>query len=418
MPSIRTFIARLAEPQLLRLLLMRHHVELDADLFLASSTVIADAAEEELESRPRGSRALLEHEIERIQQLASEQGETAIDSTTIHDELAALPSRQARALYVLLHDPDGFRRAEEIVFNDSKRGGREWTSFVGRKDLDLMAGGVAMEAFKEALRGSFDTANVHVEVFERSRLGFPDSESDGEPKASLVQVTVYGEDRPNTELAFLAEGTLGTEIRRRVLDSALTDEPATGVIECVGRQRDSRAEMARLMATTLLGCEPDFQPAPLRAYDLGVLKQRLSFERDPEDRIEEVRVAMLRLTPLDSTAERITVESLLSSDKDIWTVVEERLGPGALQNSYEINQARLVFVIAPVTATGHAPCRLPLPIRIGRTSRTAWRSSASWPTSTCRGGAWLQHDDRPAAARPSPAPPGRTGPSVHLWCPG
>jgi hypothetical protein len=219
------------------------------------------------------------HEFERGEQLATEAGEVAIESVTIHDVLADLPSRQARALYVFLHDQDGFRRAEEIVYNDSKRGGREWNAFLGRKDLDLASEGAAMEDFKEALRGCFDTPNVHVEVFDRTRLGFPDPDADEDDgTASLVQVTVYREDRPNTELAFLPEGTFGTEVRRKVLEAALTYEPATGLIECVGRQRDSRAEMVRMMATTLLGCEPEFEPAPVRAYDLSVLTERVAFE--------------------------------------------------------------------------------------------------------------------------------------------
>jgi hypothetical protein len=343
MPSIRTFMNRVAEPQLLRLLLQRHKIELDADLFLSSPATLADALDEELDHRPRGSRAILEHEIERIQQLATEPGEVAIESTTIHEILPELPSRQARALYVFIHDPDGFRRAEEVVYNDSKRGGREWTAFAGKKNLDLARSEVALESFKEEFRSHFDTANVHVEVFERTRLGFPDGTNDDDDgKASLVQVTVYREDRPNTELIF-EEGTLGTQVRRAVLEAALTYEPASGLIECVGRQRDSRMEMARLMATTLLGCEPEFEPAPLRAYDLSVLRQRLDFQRDPEDLIDEVRVARLRLTPVDSVAERITVESLASGDKDIWAVADDRLGAGALERDYRIDQARLVI---------------------------------------------------------------------------
>jgi hypothetical protein len=253
------------------------------------------------------------HEVQRVEQLATEPGEVAIDSVSLHECLADLPSRQARALYVLLNGPHGFRRAEDVVYNDSRRGGREWSAFTGRKDLDLASKGPAMEEFKEALRGCFNTSNVHVEVFDRTRSGFADPDTDGDGgAASLVQVTVYREDRPSTELAFQPEGTLGSEVRRKVLEAALTYEPATGLIECVGRQRDSRTEMVRMMATTLLGCEPEFQPASLPAYDLSVLSERIAFESDPEDRIEDVRVAMLRLTPIESVGERITVECMRS----------------------------------------------------------------------------------------------------------
>ncbi len=42
MPSIRTFITRLAEPQLLRQMLEKHHIEFDADIFLESPAAIED----------------------------------------------------------------------------------------------------------------------------------------------------------------------------------------------------------------------------------------------------------------------------------------------------------------------------------------------------------------------------------------
>jgi hypothetical protein len=242
---------------------------------------------------------------------------------------------------VFLNDPEGFRRAEEIVYNDALRLGRDWTPFGCKEGLDPTSDPLAVEAFKEALRAHFDTPNVHVDIFERSRIGFADDdESDG--RTQLIQMTIYREDRPNTELAFLKDGALGSEVRRRVLEAALTYEPSTGTIECVGSHRDSRAEMARLMATTLLKTAPEFEPLPLRLYDLEPLRQRMTFTSDPEDGIEEVRVAMLRLSPMEASAERITIESMAKNDRDIWGTVEARLGAEALTCEYRIDQARLV----------------------------------------------------------------------------
>lgn len=341
MPSTRNFITRLSEPRLLRSFLERLGVPIAADIGLDETSVALAAIEEGFNLSGYGARSQFISAIEKIEKLATEQGEVAIDSVTIHDDLPELPSRHARALYVYLHDPEGFRRAEEIVYNDALRLGRDWTPFGCKEGLDPVADPAAIEAFKEALRAHFDTPNVHVDIFERSRIGFADDdESDG--LTQLIQMTIYREDRPNTELAFLKNGALGTEVRRRVLEAALTYEPSTGTIECVGSHRDSRAEMARLMATTLLKTAPEFEPVPLRLYDLEPLRQRIAFTSDPEDGIEDVRVAMLRLSPIEASAERITIESMAKNDRDIWGTVEARLGPEALARDYRIDQARIV----------------------------------------------------------------------------
>ena len=342
MPSLRNFISRLAEPELLRGLLQRHRLEIDGEVEQAGATPLSKAIEDAIDSAARGTRGHLMADIERVEKLATEPGEVAIDSATVHENLADLPSSHARALYVFLHDEDGFRRAEEIIYSDSRRLGRDWTPFGGTEGLDPAADPAAIEAFKEARRGHFDTPNVHVEIFERSRLSFPDDdESDG--RTPLTQITVYREDRPNTELAFLESGDLGTQVRRRVLEAALTYEPATGIIECVGSHRESRAEMARLMAITLLKSAPEFEPVALRLYDLNPLRHRIEFDRDPDDGIEDVIVTMFRLSPVDASAERITVESLATNDRDIWATVETRLGSQALISDYQIDQARIVI---------------------------------------------------------------------------
>jgi hypothetical protein len=96
------------------------------------------------------------------------------------------------------------------------------------------------------------------------------------------------------------------------------------------------------VATALLGWDAEFQPPEARIYDLGVLREPIAFETDPDDPIEDVKVTMLRLTPINTTAERITLESMRASERHIWAQAEERLGPNALQSDYNITQARLV----------------------------------------------------------------------------
>ena len=155
-----------------------------------------------------------------------------------------------------------------------------------------------------------------------------------------MQFTIYREGRPNAENAFV-EGALTTQIRRPVMEAAVTYEPVTGTIECVASQRESRDIVVRAFGVQILGCSPDFEPSKARTYDLTILRQRTDFPTDPMDRIEKVSISMLRLHPIETESERVTVEKITDTDSDIWSVADERLGDGALKTDYRIGQARI-----------------------------------------------------------------------------
>lgn len=343
MASIRTFCIRTFDTPLLRKFFARHGVEFSSEALApdADAKAIARAVADELQQRGRRMASAIEDEIARIEKLATETGEAALDSATLTEDLD-LPSPHALALHTFLHDLDGFRRAEEIVFNDTQRGGRQWTAFRAETNLQFSHDEAALDRLKKTMQEQFDTPNIHLEMFERTRPQLPDSADPQSGTADLVQITIYRELRPNAELAFV-DGSLSTQVRRPVLEASVTYEPKTGLIECVGRQREDRSEMAALVATTLLGCSPEFRPLQARVYDLSALRRRVGFDREPIDRIEDVSVAMLRLVPIETSAELITVETTRQSDRDIWSVVEERLGPSALDSDYTIQQARIVI---------------------------------------------------------------------------
>lgn len=344
MPSLKTFCMRTAEPSLLRAFFARHDVDLNSIDDLdddADAKAIAAKVSQEFKLRPPSHRSAVDTDLARIEKLASEFGESALDDTTMTDELKNLSSQYARALHIFLYDEAGFRRAEEIVFNDVRRGGKQWNAFCADRDLDLARNEAAVEQLKQGLRDQFGTPNVHLEIFDRVRPQLADGSEDS-GHAELVQITIYREARPNTEYAF-KDGELGTEVRRPVMEASVTYEPRTGMIECVAPQRDDRSEIAKLLAVNLLGCKPEFQPVPARAYDLSTLSRRIEFVADPVDQIENVMVEMLKLIPLETTGELVTVESRRSSSRDIWEVVDERLGSGALERDYTIAQARFVI---------------------------------------------------------------------------
>lgn len=344
MPSIRNFIARLPRP-LADTFLQRHKIFISPETMGSSDQIIADEIEVQLVDSPPGTRGALSHDMELVEQLSTPNGKIAIDDVTNDDNLSDLPSRQARALWVFLNDPEAFRRAEEIVYNDDHRHGRSWSSFGSERARDVRRDSHSVEEFKKALRVLFDSPNVHVEIFDRSRPPFFDTESDdvanGNGNSLLVQITIYREDRPNAEPAFV-EGELTMQTRRPVLEAAVTYDAVTGSIECVAPHKASRKEIVESFAAALLGCPPDVQPIANTHYDLTVLSSRRQFETDPEDLIETVSVSMLRLQPLETSMEQVSVERWWKSERDIWSVAGERLGENALAADYNITQAKIV----------------------------------------------------------------------------
>ncbi len=165
MPSLRNFVGRVAAEQLGQFLATHSIEPLDQT---ASPTSIVDHIEQCLNGRGPGARSKLLEQIETIQKLASEVGERAIASLPLAERVPELPSREAKALWLYLNNPEGFYRAEECERNDTQRYGRLWSAFSGPAGCDLRRDEAAQQAFKEALRVQFDTPNVHLDIFDRN----------------------------------------------------------------------------------------------------------------------------------------------------------------------------------------------------------------------------------------------------------
>jgi hypothetical protein len=276
---------------------------------------------------------------ERVSAMADNAGQTAlysvIDDREVLDELE---NGHARSLWLFLSDRDRFRHAEEVRFTDERRRGRSWDGFLCDANLNVRRDAHALDAFKAALRKRFASKNVHVDIFERVRPTF-----DGDD-CELVQITVYREGLPDDQFAFDDDGELVRQPYRPVFEAAMTYEPATGVIEVVASDRESRSEMAQFLARDLLGVEFRDEKVPMRHYDLAVLLAPHAFPTDVEDGIERVEVRQLRLMPIDAVGERVTLECLSKADRNIWTMAEARLGPGnPLSGGWVATQAKLAI---------------------------------------------------------------------------
>lgn len=281
---------------------------------------------------------------ERVTKMTDEAGQSALYSV-VEDraQLDALGNAHDRALWLFLNDPTGFLRAEEVRFTDERRRGRMWDGFIGTPGMPLRRDADSVAAFQQAIRERFGSNHVHIDIFDRHRPTFEGDDCE------LVQVVVYREGLPDDTLAFDERGALVRRPQRPVFEAALTYESVTGVIEVVANDRESREDMVRLMARDLLGIEFQQERLPFRRYDLSVLLHPFAFPNDLEDGIAGVEVRQLRLMPLDSVGERVTLECMRKADRTIWDMARERFGDAdPLAGGWVATQAKLTIRFHPV----------------------------------------------------------------------
>ncbi|WP_209428323.1 hypothetical protein [Pararhodobacter sp. SW119] len=257
----------------------------------------------------------------RVAALADEPGQNALQNVVLNRTLFdKLEGANNRSLWVFLREPDRFRLAEEVRYNDERRRGRSWSGFEVEKGCAVRRDPVSVAAFTNAVRDRFATPHVHVDVFDRHRVILDDQECD------LVQVAVYREGRPEDMLGFDANSTLSRRIVKPVFEAALTYETDTGVIEVVANTREDRQDLTAFMARDLLGIDYKEKPIPLREYDVSMLLKPFDFPTDDEDGIEGVTVKELRFMELGERGERITLESMSGAERSIWEMAEKRIG--------------------------------------------------------------------------------------------
>jgi hypothetical protein len=307
--------------------------------------------------------------LERIAAMADEPGQVALYSVmTNHRPLDNLQNGHARACWAFLNDRATFRRAEEVRFTDEHRRGRIWSGVLTEPGLQLQTSKDVIETFKKAVIAELKSANVHVDVFDRQRAAFDDE------KFQIAQVTVYRDGRPEDVPDFL-DGKFTWRSRRPVYEAALTYESATGIVEAVAQNTEIRKNLLRIFVRTLLGSATEEHELPLREYNLDRLLRVFDFPTDPEDGIESVRVAMLRLKPVHSQGERITLECSRSSPHTIWTMASENFGfSNPLLSGWTVTQAKLVIRFRPAKGSGRGktlPVTITMPAGCDLKERTS-----------------------------------------------
>jgi hypothetical protein len=278
------------------------------------------------------------NDADRISAMANEAGQSALFAVLMNDEaLDQLPNGQARAMWVFLRSSAAFEHAEHVRYADDRRHGRMWDGFGCQEGCSVAREGEALVAFSQSLREHFGSRHVEVEVCDRLRPRLEEEDD------QLVQIAIFREGRSGERKVFV-DGRLDRLPDHPVIEATITYQPSTGATEVVAAARETREAMVRLFAQHLLGASFQGERLKVRQYTLDHLMRPFAFPRDPEDNIEDVKVTLLRLTPLDTRSERVTLECMRYAQRNIWQMADQRFGEqDPLQEGYSITQARFTI---------------------------------------------------------------------------
>jgi hypothetical protein len=259
-------------------------------------------------------RAMVRVDAVLVDGMADEAGQAALRSAANAEQqalLAEIESAHARALWMLVHHPMKFRRAEESAIFDRARNKNTWDAFVAPIDLTVSRDKVARRALADELAAIFRSEGkikVRVEVFDRAR------EADSEDDAGLVQVVVLREGQTAAPTVFEDDDPDDDEPEttllphRPVAEIGFAYDPVSGVVEVVASGKERREKLVCSLARTLMGHDLDPERVPKHPYDLSVFLAEQEFPTDPEDRILWVKVVLVKFDHDDGRT-IVTVES-------------------------------------------------------------------------------------------------------------
>jgi hypothetical protein len=345
MLSPKSFIRR-SPPALLRRYLGGLDISLPGEL-QDSDREFAKKVMAIFDELPEEQREAIASTAERVSVMSDEKGNTALRNVAQSREaFDALESNVACSFSMLLDDAVGFSRAEGVRYLDERRYGKQWDGFCALRGVRVETDEATLARLRTAISAQLGGGPVHVEAFRRTRS----SGADGATQSELVQINIYREGRPVSDLAF-QEGLLTSVQRKPVLEASLAYEAESGVIEVVQKDRESRVDLAKLFSRELLQQEFDGERVPLRRYDLSSLIRERSFPVDPEDKIERVKVVELRLMPLGGDVGRVTVQHP-GEAQTIWRWAASQFAERTpLRSGWMVTRAKLIVHFRPKPGT-------------------------------------------------------------------
>jgi len=288
--------------------------------------------------------ASLKSDAERISALTDELGQSILSQFVNAGDLEDyhnLKNEHDRSLWLFLKNIAQFKRAEDAFYTDTRRNGHMWDGFKGPKGITVSSDEGDILVFKTKLMDLFRAfGKIHVEISERTR-----ADNEG-AEVELIQIMVYREDLPSTQLAFEKENLVSKTVKP-VKEVALTFEPDSGVIEVIAAGKENRESITKIFAETLLKSPIKGEKVPIKKYKIDSLLNNKVLSFDPKDGIESAEVTLLKVA-LPGSYNTLTLDVATQEGKNIYEVSSEYFGNNdPLQSGFKLIQARISIRFKP-----------------------------------------------------------------------
>lgn len=280
--------------------------------------------------------------IERIHEMVDELGQSALQvEMGRNDNFLSLKSDHARCLWALQHHPEKFQKAEHRASHDHEKESREWIAFVGPKGRKIDDSKERMEEFKRLVLKHFNISKkIKAELSCRAKTDHHGKEIE------TFQLVAY-HDVPHKSVQTYEKKGFVTKFIAFVKEFSISYEPHSGIIEVTSDYQELRAQLAKLFANAFLRIDQEVNE--IKKYDLSKLKYYYDFMKDvdPKDNIEDVKVTLLKLKPIDCK-NSTTIEAPFGQHCSIYELAHEWFGENnPLLGSFVIKKAKLSIKFKP-----------------------------------------------------------------------
>jgi hypothetical protein len=284
--------------------------------------------------------------IERVHEMIDELGQANLQARPAigsNDNFLNLKSEHSRCIWALQNHPQEFEKAEYCASLDYKRKSREWSSFVAPREREIHDSKEHLEEFKQSVLECFNISKkIKVEIFERIKTDHTDKE------IAIFQLIAYHDGLHKSVQTFEKEEVV-TKYFPTVNEFSISYEPHTGIVEVVSDCKENRGKLAKAFVNTFLKTGDDVDEIPIKKFDLSKLKVPYNFMKDvdPSDLIDDVKVTLLKLQPLDSR-NSTTLEALFRDHRSIYSLAQDWYAQyNPLHGSFTIKRARLSIKFKP-----------------------------------------------------------------------
>ena len=284
--------------------------------------------------------------IERIHEMVDELGQAALQARPVigsNDNFLSLKSEHSRCLWALQNHPQEFEKSEYCASLDYKRKSREWSSYVAPKEREIHNTKEHLEEFKQVVLEHFNISKkIKVEIFNRTKTDHADKE------IAIFQLVAYHDGLHKSLQTFEKEEVV-TKFFPAVNEFSISYESHTGIVEVVSDYKDNRGKLAKAFVNAFLKTDEDIDEISIKKFDLSKLKVPYDFMKDVDakDLIEDVKVTLLKLRPLDNK-NSTTLEALFNQHRSIYSLAQDWYAQNnPLHGSFTIKKARLSIKFKP-----------------------------------------------------------------------